>query len=100
MTSSVQHRRGIARRQRAASAALASMILLQALLITNQSAQAQTHKAAFTYEGTLHVRRGADGGAPAAGLVSDSAGNLYGTTEYRGTSDWGVVFKLDANEVL
>jgi uncharacterized repeat protein (TIGR03803 family) len=36
-----------------------------------------------------------DGGVPTAGLVRDAAGNLYGTTEYRGTSDWGVVFKLD-----
>lgn len=43
----------------------------------------------YTFQGGL------DGGVPAAGLRRDQAGNLYGTTEYRGTSDWGVVFKLD-----
>jgi uncharacterized repeat protein (TIGR03803 family) len=40
---------------------------------------------------------GSDGGVPVAGLIQDSAGNFYGTTEYRGTFDWGVVFKLDVN---
>ena len=39
---------------------------------------------------------GADGGQPAAGVIRDSAGNLYGTTERGGGSNSGVVFKLDA----
>jgi uncharacterized repeat protein (TIGR03803 family) len=39
---------------------------------------------------------GADGGAPYAGLIRDSAGNLYGTTSLGGTSGAGVVYKLDA----
>jgi len=42
---------------------------------------------------------GADGGNPLGGVVMDSAGNLYGTTEYggsaTGTAGFGVVFKLD-----
>jgi uncharacterized repeat protein (TIGR03803 family) len=38
---------------------------------------------------------GNDGAEPFAGLVRDSAGNLYGTTYYGGTNDLGVVFKLD-----
>jgi len=42
---------------------------------------------------------GADGGVPLGGVVMDSAGNLYGTTEYggvaAGTAGFGVVFKLD-----
>src|SRR5262249_6691765 len=38
---------------------------------------------------------GTDGGYPSAGVVLDSAGNLYGTTPYGGTADAGVVFKLD-----
>ena len=38
---------------------------------------------------------GADGGQPAAGVIRDSAGNLYGTTERGGGSNSGVVFKLD-----
>ncbi len=36
---------------------------------------------------------GADGGVPQAGLLIDSAGNLYGTT-YQGGSGYGVVFEL------
>jgi uncharacterized repeat protein (TIGR03803 family) len=35
-----------------------------------------------------------DGAGPLAGLVADSAGNLYGTTANGGASDSGVVFKL------
>jgi uncharacterized repeat protein (TIGR03803 family) len=45
----------------------------------------------------LHVFRGADGQHPAAGLVLDKAGNLYGTTDEGGASGLGVVFKLKPN---
>ena len=38
---------------------------------------------------------GADGGYPLAGVIRDSAGNLYGTTNGGGASNAGVVFKLD-----
>jgi uncharacterized repeat protein (TIGR03803 family) len=38
---------------------------------------------------------GADGGAPLAGLIRDSADNLYGTTARGGVWGHGVVFKLD-----
>jgi uncharacterized repeat protein (TIGR03803 family) len=37
---------------------------------------------------------GSDGNAPQAGLVFDSFGNLYGTTESGGTDNQGVVFEL------
>jgi uncharacterized repeat protein (TIGR03803 family) len=35
-----------------------------------------------------------DAGNPVAGLIFDSAGNLYGTTEFGGTADFGTVFEL------
>src|ERR1035438_4036954 len=38
---------------------------------------------------------GADGAYPTAGVIRDSAGNLYGTTQGGGTAGAGVVFKLD-----
>jgi uncharacterized repeat protein (TIGR03803 family) len=39
---------------------------------------------------------GSDGSSPSySSLVRDSVGNLYGTTPTGGTSDFGVVFKLD-----
>jgi uncharacterized repeat protein (TIGR03803 family) len=37
---------------------------------------------------------GSDGANPAAALIFDSAGNLYGTTEYGGLYSDGMVFKL------
>ena len=40
---------------------------------------------------------GADGGGPLAGVIFDSAGNLYGTTNGGGTSGAGVVFKIDTS---
>jgi uncharacterized repeat protein (TIGR03803 family) len=45
---------------------------------------------------------GADGGNPYGGVIRDSKGNLYGTTQGGGTSGAGVVFKIDtlANETV
>lgn len=44
----------------------------------------------------LHAFAGgaADGAFPSAGLLRDSAGNLYGTTQAGGTTDNGTVFKI------
>ena len=39
---------------------------------------------------------GTDGSAPMAGVIRDSAGNLYGTTPGGGTANRGVVYRLDA----
>jgi uncharacterized repeat protein (TIGR03803 family) len=39
---------------------------------------------------------GADGANPYAGVIGDSAGNLYGTTVNGGTAGAGVVFRVDA----
>ena len=40
---------------------------------------------------------GADGGYPLGGVIRDSAGNLYGTTNGGGASGAGVVYKIDAS---
>lgn len=45
-------------------------------------------------EQVLHSFIGADGGSPAAGLIFDSAGNLYSTTQAGGTYGAGTVFEL------
>jgi uncharacterized repeat protein (TIGR03803 family) len=37
-----------------------------------------------------------DGASPQAGLIRDSAGNLYGTSTYGGSADLGTVFKIAA----
>jgi uncharacterized repeat protein (TIGR03803 family) len=37
---------------------------------------------------------GTDGGYPAAGLILDSAGNLYGTTQFGGAFGFGTVFEV------
>src|ERR1019366_3249147 len=46
-------------------------------------------------EQVLHsFSNGADGGDPQAGLIVDTAGNLYGTTVTGGTYTYGTVFEL------
>ncbi|HEY3778762.1 MAG TPA: choice-of-anchor tandem repeat GloVer-containing protein [Rhizomicrobium sp.] len=43
---------------------------------------------------------GSDGAHPAAGLLLDKKGNLYGTTQSGGSNDEGTVFKLSARGSL
>jgi uncharacterized repeat protein (TIGR03803 family) len=47
-------------------------------------------------ETTLHAfgSNFQDGILPVDSLISDAAGNLYGTTEAGGTSTWGTVFEI------
>ena len=49
-----------------------------------------TEKILHSFLGTA----GKDGAYPQAGLSFDSAGNLYGTTEYGGKNDEGTVFQM------
>jgi uncharacterized repeat protein (TIGR03803 family) len=56
---------------------------------TTHSAEAQTFSVLHGFTG------GADGANPYAGLIQDSRGNFYGTTQLGGTSNLGTVFKLD-----
>jgi uncharacterized repeat protein (TIGR03803 family) len=71
--------------------ALALAVWLLLAISTVQSAQAQTYRVLFQF------RSGAGGANPNAGLVSDSSGNLYGTTASDGAFDSGVVFELNSN---
>ncbi len=73
------------------SALLRVAVLCAALIM----AAAGSASAAPT-ESVLHSFTGgsSDGAFPFAGLIADSAGNLYGTTQGGGASNNGVVFKL------
>lgn len=82
------------RPQSAAMLALAAALVIGAA--ATHSAQAQTFTVLYTFTG------GSDGAWPYAGLIRDSAGNLYGTAAYGG-SDFGsggngVIFKVDTAE--
>jgi uncharacterized repeat protein (TIGR03803 family) len=57
---------------------------------------ARNPKATWTVS-ILHAFTGADGSGPAAGLIFDAAGNLYGTTSGGGADGYGVVFELTPN---
>jgi uncharacterized repeat protein (TIGR03803 family) len=83
MTRTGQHQRCIS--------ALALEAMFVIALIGTPAAQAQT----YTVLHTFTVGAGADGSVPEGHLVRDSAGNLYGATEFGGAADLGVVFKLD-----
>lgn len=55
-----------------------------------QAGQAQTFTVLFTFTNTNQ------GEQPDAGLIRDSSGNLYGTTQYGGTQGgYGTIFRLD-----
>jgi len=63
-------------------------ILLLALLFAVSSA-AQTFKVFYSFNFS-------DGSSPNGDLLRDSAGNFYGTSQFGGSSNRGVVFKLDS----
>lgn len=57
-----------------------------------------TQEGGWTYKG-LHIFKGGDtdGAMPAASLIFDDSGNLYGTTARGGAHDLGTVFELTPN---
>ncbi|MGC9948411.1 MAG: choice-of-anchor tandem repeat GloVer-containing protein [Bryobacteraceae bacterium] len=71
---------------------------LPLLLCLTFASAAVTAQSQTTYpETVLHTFLTAPTGAnPCGNLVRDPAGNIYGTTEYGGAHDQGVVFKVDA----
>jgi uncharacterized repeat protein (TIGR03803 family) len=88
--------RSLALRQRTVTTVIVLVGSFAALMIVPQATQAQT----FT---VLHRFLGAptDGAFPDAGLIRDSAGNTYGTTDVGGSGPCntscrtGIVYKLD-----
>jgi uncharacterized repeat protein (TIGR03803 family) len=68
------------------------LLLLGLVFFLQSFASAQT----FT---VLHRFEQTDGANPSAGLIQDSYGNLYSTTEYGGTGDVGVLFKLSGTTI-
>jgi len=80
---------------RPSHAVLGLVIILTTGILAAQSAQPQTFSVLYAFTGD------ADGAEPLSGLVTDPAGNLYGTTVTGGTpqNQAGVVFKLDATGV-
>src|SRR5882724_10153447 len=71
---------------------LALVVVLGRVLVMTPSAEAH---ADATFTVLYSFKGGTDGANPYGSLVGDSAGNLYGTTLYGGTSGFGTVFKLD-----
>ena len=73
----------------AATSALAIMVLLLIGTFAVPGAQAQyTFTALYDFQGTT------DGGNPWAGVIADSAGNLYGIAANDGAYGHGAVFEV------
>jgi uncharacterized repeat protein (TIGR03803 family) len=66
-----------------------AVALMVGFLASAPSAHGQTFTVLHSFKG------GADGVGPNGGVVRDAAGNLYGTTSYGGSFNFGTVFKLD-----
>jgi uncharacterized repeat protein (TIGR03803 family) len=62
-------------------------------LVEATAAHAQSFSVVHNFTG------GSDGGGPLNGFTGDGAGNLYGTTNSGGTTNHGVVFKLNKEGV-
>ena len=67
---------------------LSQALLAMTLFLT--TANAQTFKVLYAFSFS-------DGSSPNGDLIRDTAGNLYGTTQFGGTSNRGLIYKLNAN---
>jgi uncharacterized repeat protein (TIGR03803 family) len=70
-----------------------SAIFSLALLLTAARAAAQTETILYNFPG-LENSNTISGSVPSSGLIFDSHGNLYGTTQSGGTFGPGTVFRL------
>jgi uncharacterized repeat protein (TIGR03803 family) len=85
-----RHQGGISTMREKTSAALTLALFFTLSVAMNRSAQAQTFNVLYIFKGGHR-----DGGTPYAGVIRDSAGNLYGTTAFGGRFKNGTVFILD-----
>ncbi|MGC1434934.1 MAG: choice-of-anchor tandem repeat GloVer-containing protein, partial [Terriglobales bacterium] len=69
----------------------ASTLVLAILILVSSASAATGGKVLYSFAG------GRDGSNPAAGLIFDGAGNLYGTTQNGGVQQAGTVFELTPN---
>jgi uncharacterized repeat protein (TIGR03803 family) len=65
-----------------------AVLVVMTLLLT--AASAQTFSVFYSFNFT-------DGSAPNGDLIRDAAGNFYGTTQFGGKSNRGLVFRLDSS---
>jgi uncharacterized repeat protein (TIGR03803 family) len=79
------------KRQLLTAGVLTLAVLSTLLLIAVRPALAQTENVLYNFTG------GSDGADPSSSLISDGAGNFYGTTVYGGKRDLGSVFELSPN---
>jgi uncharacterized repeat protein (TIGR03803 family) len=80
------------RMKRSSSQMLTFVAVLAWTLAMATPAHAQTFTVLYTFTETTQ------GEQPDAGLIADSAGNLYGTTQYGGKAGgFGTIFKLDTS---
>jgi uncharacterized repeat protein (TIGR03803 family) len=70
-----------------------TLALVLMLLAATESAQAQTFKVLYSFEGSIFSQ----GQFPYGNLLRDTAGNLYGTTYSGGPSDFGLVFEVNSS---
>jgi uncharacterized repeat protein (TIGR03803 family) len=103
MTRSNQHENWNSVIQRRLASTTAVGAILAVAVITGASAAQSARAQAFLHpkiwnETVLHAfTENPDGAEPKAGLIHDSQGNLYGTTQEGGNSDNGAVFKVDTS---
>ena len=76
----------------ASSVTVARALLFALLLAAALPASAQTLKTLYSFMGNQNGNK--DGWYPNGGLVLDPRGNLYGTTEFGGAKNKGVVFEV------
>ena len=72
--------------------AVAGLAVSACLVLALTASAGATQAATLT---ALHAFSGGDGAFPAAGVIRDTQGKLYGTTELGGAGGYGTAFKID-----